>query len=119
MPPYSKSKKESLWNSPSPPDSCQPPQPLESQTFVLFIQRKRREGIHGRVGEPNWFVLLAVSAGVKMAFQHFQNICERDVGHILSQAFTESEDTDQEITGDPMGSEWVPDSICLTKVLPR
>lgn len=103
-----------MKHSPPPSDCCQPPQPLESQTFVLFIQRTRREGIHGRVGEPNWFVLLAVSAGVKMVFQHFQNVCVRDVGRLLSQAFT-----DLEITGDPLGSGSVPDSICLTKALTR
>lgn len=58
-----------------------PPDSLESQTIVVvvFMQRKRREDIHGCVGEPNWFVLLAVSAGVKMAFQRLQNVPTREM----------------------------------------
>lgn len=94
-----------------PSDSRQRPRLLESQAFVLFIQRKRREGIHGRVGEPNWFVLLAVSAGVKMAFQHFQNVCVRE----MWVAFYHRPPLNLKITGDLLGSEGVPDSICLSK----
>lgn len=114
-------KKQSLWNiALHPLTPVRPLQPLESQTFVLLIQRKSREGIHGHVGEPNWLVLLAVSAGVKMAFQHFQNVCVRDVDAVFIAGLHQIwRNTDLEITADPLESEWVPDSICLTKALSR